>query len=106
MHRGRPRSGRPGSGSSPSRSALPYGLLLLGVVIGLEAPFSDPLLETLTAIVLVAGVAAVRTGGAGSNEPAGRVGRALWAGAIGAASAACSWATRAWAGEYTGPSRR
>ena len=35
--------------------------------------------------MLVGGVVAVRTGEKGSNEPAGRVGRALWAGAIGAA---------------------
>jgi hypothetical protein len=33
----------------------------------------------------VAGVIAVRTGGGRSDEPAGRIGRALWAGAIGAA---------------------
>ena len=66
--------------------ALPYGLLLVGAVIGLEARLpAYPLLEALTAIVLVSGVAAVRSGGEGSNEPAGRVGRALWAGAIGAA---------------------
>jgi hypothetical protein len=66
--------------------ALPYGLLLVGAVIGLEFQLpAYPLLEILTAIVLVAGVVAVRTGETGSNEPAGRVGRALWAGAIGAA---------------------
>jgi hypothetical protein len=66
--------------------ALPYGLLLVGAVVGLEARLpAYPLLEVLTGVVLVAGVAAVRTGEEHSNEPAGRVGRALWAGAIGAA---------------------
>ena len=66
--------------------ALGYGLLLVAAVIGLQADVpAYPLLETLTGIVLVGGVVAVRTGEKGSNEPAGRVGRALWAGAIGAA---------------------
>lgn len=66
--------------------ALPYGLLLVAAVIGLEASVpAYPLLEALTAIVLIGSVIAIRTGEEHSNEPAGRVGRALWAGAIGAA---------------------
>ncbi len=66
--------------------ALPYGFLLVGAVIGLQINLpAYPLLEILTGIVLVASVVAVRTGEEHSNEPAGRVGRALWAGAIGAA---------------------
>jgi hypothetical protein len=66
--------------------ALAYALLLVGAVVGLELEWpAYPLLEALTAIVLVACVIAVRTGGGRSDEPAGRMGRALWAGAIGAA---------------------
>jgi hypothetical protein len=66
--------------------ALPYGLLLVAAVIGLQERVSAyPLLEGLTAVILVSAVIAVRTGGGRSDEPAGRVGRALWAGAIGAA---------------------
>jgi hypothetical protein len=66
--------------------ALPYALLLVGAVIGLEARLpAYPLLEGLTALILVSAVIAVRSGGGRSDEPAGRVGRALWAGAIGAA---------------------
>ncbi len=66
--------------------ALPYGLLLVAAVIGLEAELpAYPLLEVLTAVVLIGSVVAIRTGEEHSNEPAGRVGRALWAGAIGAA---------------------
>ena len=66
--------------------ALPYGFLLVAAVAGLEAGLpAYPLLGTLTAIILVFGVVAVRTGGERSDEPAGRIGRALWAGAIGLA---------------------
>jgi hypothetical protein len=66
--------------------ALAYGLLLVGAVAGLQARLSAyPLLEGLTALILVSAVIAVATGGGRSDEPAGRVGRALWAGAIGAA---------------------
>jgi hypothetical protein len=66
--------------------ALAYGLLLVGAVIGLEVHLEAyALLVGLTAIILLAGVAAVRSGGERSSEPAGRMGRALWAGAIGAA---------------------
>jgi hypothetical protein len=66
--------------------ALPYGFLLVGTVIGLEAGVSAyPLLEALTAVILVSVVVGVRSGGGRSDEPAGRVGRALSAGAIGAA---------------------
>jgi hypothetical protein len=66
--------------------ALAYGVLLVGAVIGLRADVSAyPLLEGLTATVLVGAVAGVATGGGRSDEPAGRVGRALWAGAIGLA---------------------
>jgi len=66
--------------------ALAYALLLVVAVVGLEFEWpAYPLLEALTAIVLVACVIAVRTGGGRSDEPAGRMGRALWAGAIGAA---------------------
>jgi hypothetical protein len=65
---------------------LAYGLLLLGAVIGLDAGLpAYPLLEGLTAIILVAGVIAVRSSGERSNAPVGRVGRALGAGAIGGA---------------------
>jgi hypothetical protein len=65
--------------------ALSYGLLLVCAVIGLQARLSAyPLLEGLTAVIVVAGVIAVRSGGGRSDEPAGRLGRALWAGAIGA----------------------
>ena len=66
--------------------ALPYGLSLVVTVIGLQAGVSAyPLLIALTAAILVGVVIAVRTGDERSDEPAGRVGRALWAGAIGAA---------------------
>jgi hypothetical protein len=66
--------------------ALSYGLLLVCAVVGFEIELpAYPLLEGLTAVILVACVVAVRTGGGRSDEPAGRVGRALWAGAIGAA---------------------
>jgi hypothetical protein len=66
--------------------ALAYGFLLVAAVIGLAVQVpAYPLLEGLTAIIVVTGVIAVRSGGEGGNEPAGRVGRALWAGAIGAA---------------------
>jgi hypothetical protein len=66
--------------------ALGYGLLLVATVLGLVADLpAYPLLEVVTAIVLIGVVVAVRTGGAHSNEPAGRVERALWAGGIGAA---------------------
>jgi hypothetical protein len=66
--------------------ALTYGLLLVLAVVGLEADLpAYPLLEGLTAVIAVASVIAVRTGGGRTDEPAGRVGRALWAGAIGAA---------------------
>ncbi len=66
--------------------ALAYGFLLVAAVVGLAAQVpAYPLLEGLTAIIVVTGVIAVRSGGEGWNEPAGRVGRALWAGAIGAA---------------------
>ena len=66
--------------------ALPYGLLLVGAVIALQARFpAYPLLAGLTAIILVGCVTAVRSRGECSDEPAGRVARALWAGVIGAA---------------------
>lgn len=66
--------------------ALPYGLSLVVTVIGLQAGVSAyPLLIALTAAILVGVVIAVRTGDERSDEPAGRVGRALSAGAIGAA---------------------
>jgi hypothetical protein len=66
--------------------ALAYGALLVGAVIGLRQDVSAyPLLEGLTAIVVFGAVAAVATGGGRSDEPAGRIGRALWAGAIGLA---------------------
>jgi hypothetical protein len=66
--------------------ALTYGLLLVGAVVGLQADVAAyPLLEGLTAVILVGAVVAVATGGGRSDEPAGRVGRALWAGAIGLA---------------------
>jgi len=66
--------------------ALAYGLLLVGTVIGLEAGLDAyTLLEGLTAIILVAVLAAVRFRSERTGEPAGRVGRALWAAAIGAA---------------------
>jgi hypothetical protein len=66
--------------------ALFYGVLLVGAVIGLEARLpAYPLLGGLAATILVAGVIAVRSSRERSNQPAGRVGRALWAGVIGAA---------------------
>lgn len=66
--------------------ALAYGALLVGAVIGLRADVSAyPLLECLTAVVLIGAIVGVATGGGRSDEPAGRVGRALWAGAIGLA---------------------
>lgn len=66
--------------------ALAYGLLLVSAVVGLQADVSAyPLLESLTAVIVVGAVAGVATGGGRSDEPAGRVGRALWAGAIGLA---------------------
>jgi len=66
--------------------ALPYGFLLVGAVLGLGAGVSAyRLLEGLTAVILISVVIAVRTGGGRSDEPAGRVGRALSAGAIGLA---------------------
>jgi hypothetical protein len=66
--------------------ALAYGLLLAGAVVGLRADVSAyPLLEGLTAVILGGGVVGVATGGGRSDEPAGRIGRALWAGAIGLA---------------------
>lgn len=66
--------------------ALAYGLLLVAAVVGLQqnAP-AYPLLEGLTAVILVSAVAGVATGGGRSDEPAGRIGRAMWAGAIGLA---------------------
>jgi hypothetical protein len=66
--------------------ALPYGLSLVVTVVGLQAGVSAyPLLIALMAAILVGAVMAVRTGDERSDEPAGRVGRALSAGAIGAA---------------------
>jgi hypothetical protein len=66
--------------------ALAYGALLVGAVIGLWADVSAyPLLESLTAVVLIGAIVGVATGGGRSDEPAGRIGRALWAGAIGLA---------------------
>ena len=66
--------------------ALPYGLLLVGTVVALEAEVSAyPLLEGLTAVILASAVIAVWSGGGRSDEPAGRIGRALSAGAIGLA---------------------
>jgi hypothetical protein len=66
--------------------ALAYGALLVGAVIGLRADVSAyPLLESLTAVVLIGAIVGVATGGGRSDEPAGRIGRALWAGAIGLA---------------------
>jgi hypothetical protein len=66
--------------------ALAYGFVLVAAVVGLEFRLSAyPLLEGLTALILATAVWAVASGGGRSDEPAGRVGRALWAGAIGAA---------------------
>jgi hypothetical protein len=66
--------------------ALAYGMLLVAAVVGLQERIpAYPLLETLTAVIVVSAVVAVATGGGRPDEPAGRVGRALWAGAIGAA---------------------
>jgi hypothetical protein len=66
--------------------ALAYGLLLVGAVVGLQADVpAYPLLETLTAVIVIGGVVGVASGGGRSDEPAGRMGRALWAGAIGLA---------------------
>jgi hypothetical protein len=66
--------------------ALAYGALLVGAVVGLQADVpAYPLLEALTAVILAGAVVAVASGGGRSDEPAGRVGRALWAGAIGLA---------------------
>ncbi len=66
--------------------ALPYGLLLVGTVVALEAEVSAyPLLEGLTAVILASAVIAVWSGGGRADEPAGRIGRALSAGAIGLA---------------------
>jgi hypothetical protein len=66
--------------------ALLYGLLLVGTVVGLELSWpAYPLLGALTAVVLLASIAAVRTAREPSNEPAGRVGRAAWAAAMGGA---------------------
>jgi hypothetical protein len=66
--------------------ALAYGALLVGAVIGLRQEVSAyPLLEGLTAVVVLGAVIGVATGGGRSDEPAGRIGRALWAGAIGLA---------------------
>jgi hypothetical protein len=66
--------------------ALAYGALLVGAVIGLRQDVSAyPLLEGLTAVVVLGAVVGVATGGGRSDEPAGRIGRALWAGAIGLA---------------------
>ena len=63
-----------------------YGLLLVGTVIALQADLpAYPLLLGLTAIILIGAVTAIRTSHERSKEPAGRVGRALWAGAMGAA---------------------
>jgi hypothetical protein len=66
--------------------ALAYGFVLVVAVVGLELRLSAyPLLEGLTALILLCVVVAVASGGGRSDEPAGRIGRALWAGAIGAA---------------------
>ena len=66
--------------------ALLYGLLLVGTVVALEHHVpAYPLLIGLTGIILVAVLIGVYSSRERSNEPAGRVGRALWAGAIGAA---------------------
>src|ERR1700728_2329051 len=66
--------------------ALAYGALLVGAVVGLRQDVSAyPLLEGLTAVVVLGAVVGVATGGGRSDEPAGRIGRALWAGAIGLA---------------------
>ncbi len=66
--------------------ALAYGALLVGAVVGLRQDVpAYPLLEALTAVIVVGAVVGVATGGGRSDEPAGRVGRALWAGAIGLA---------------------
>ncbi len=66
--------------------ALPYGFLLVVAVVGLQADLpAYPLLELLTAVIVVGGVIAVRTGGERADEPAGRIGRAVWAGTIGLA---------------------
>ncbi len=66
--------------------ALAYGFLLVAAVAGLELKVSAyPLLEGLTALIVASAVYAVASGGGRLDEPAGRVGRALSAGAIGAA---------------------
>jgi hypothetical protein len=66
--------------------ALAYGLLLVGAVVGLQQDVpAYPLLEGLTAVIVVGAVVGVATGGGRSDEPAGRIGRAMWAGAIGLA---------------------
>jgi hypothetical protein len=66
--------------------ALAYGFVLVAAVVGLELKVSAyPLLEGLTALIIASAVYAVASGGGRLDEPAGRVGRALWAGAIGAA---------------------
>jgi len=63
-----------------------YGALLVATVFALEAHVPGyPLLGSLTAVIVLGGVLAVRTSHERSKEPAGRVGRALWAGAMGAA---------------------
>ncbi len=63
-----------------------YGLLLVGTVFALQADLpAYPLLLGLTAIIVIGAVTAIRTSHERSNEPAGRLGRALWAGAMGAA---------------------
>jgi hypothetical protein len=65
--------------------ALPYGLLLVGSVIALEsgAP-AYPVLEALTAVIVAGDVIAIALG-ARTGEPAGPVGRALWAASTGGA---------------------
>ena len=63
-----------------------YGGLLVATVFALESAVSAyPLLLALTAIIVASGVIGIRTSHETSKEPAGRVGRALWCGAMGAA---------------------
>jgi hypothetical protein len=63
-----------------------YGLLLVATVFALQKDVSAyPLLIGLTAIIIAASITAVRSSHETSDEPAGRIGRALWCGAMGAA---------------------
>jgi hypothetical protein len=63
---------------------LPYGLMLIAGAVGLQVGLpARALLAGLTLLTLVSVLIAIRTGSQGeADEPAGRMGRTLWAAAI------------------------